>query len=213
MVKKWRYIAFRGLMKCGECGGSITAELQKGHIYYRCTKKIRRCSQKFLREDALLKQVNNALIRVFIPDNGKDIIFDRLDELAEANRKASFSLSRQVQDKIQSIDAKIERLIDLYVERDISQEEYQRKKAKLVNQKKDLQEHLGEIEKPDDGWLEPSKNFITTCNKIGSVARLGNLSQKRNFLKISGSNFEMKDKTLYFSYIEPYLIVAKIAPI
>lgn len=30
---------FTGLMRCGECGCFITAEKQKGHTYYRCTKK------------------------------------------------------------------------------------------------------------------------------------------------------------------------------
>ncbi len=204
--------AFRGFIKCGEYGGSITAEMQKSHIYYRCTKKIRRCSQKFLREEALLEQINKALLQVFIPDEGKDIIFNRLDELAEADRKASFSLSRQLQDKIQSIDGKIERLIDLYIERDISQDEYQHKKAKLLNKKKDLQERLGEIEKSGGGWLEPSKNFITICNKAGSVARLGNLSQKRDFLKTNGSNHILKDRKLSFYWSEPFNIVAKIAP-
>ncbi len=33
-------LAFTGMMQCGECGFSITAEIHKGHIYYRCTKKI-----------------------------------------------------------------------------------------------------------------------------------------------------------------------------
>jgi site-specific DNA recombinase len=203
--------AFRGFIKCGECGGSITAEMQKGHIYYRCTKKIRRCRQKFLREEALLEQINKSLLQVFIPDNGKDIIFNRLDELAEIDRKASFSLSHQLQDRIQGLDAKIERLIDLYVERDISQEEYQHKKAKLVNEKKDLQERLGEIEKQSGGWLELSKNFITSCNLAGSVAWQGNLSQKRDFLKTNGSNHTLKDKNLSFYWSEPFNMVAKIA--
>jgi len=203
--------AFRGFIKCGECGGSITAEMQKGHIYYRCTKKIRRCRQKFLREEALLEQINKSLLQVFIPDNGKDIIFNRLDELAEIDRKASFSLSHQLQDRIQGLDAKIERLIDLYVERDISQEEYQHKKAKLVNEKKDLQERLGEIEKQSGGWLELSKNFITSCNLAGSVAWQGNLSQKRDFLKTNGSNHTLKDKNLSFYWSEPFNMVATIA--
>jgi DNA invertase Pin-like site-specific DNA recombinase len=31
--------AFCGLLSCAECGMMITAEVQKGHTYYRCTKK------------------------------------------------------------------------------------------------------------------------------------------------------------------------------
>jgi DNA invertase Pin-like site-specific DNA recombinase len=36
-VKK-HHFAFLGLLKC-TCGASVTAELQKGHKYYRCTRK------------------------------------------------------------------------------------------------------------------------------------------------------------------------------
>ena len=32
---------FLGLLHCSTCGGAITAEIQKGHTYYRCTKKSR----------------------------------------------------------------------------------------------------------------------------------------------------------------------------
>jgi len=204
--------AFTGLIKCGECGAYITAESHKGHIYYRCTKKIVKCSQKFIREGDLLSQINKAILKIFIDDETKNKIVSRLGELHEGESKSSSSLSRQAHDKLKEFDAKIERLIDLYISKEISQEEYQRKKAKLLNEKKDLQDKLGEIEKTSGGWLEPSKNFITTCNQAGSVAWQGNLSAKRDFLKILGSNFILKDRTLLFKRAYPYELVAKISP-
>ncbi|MFH1479132.1 MAG: recombinase family protein [Candidatus Omnitrophota bacterium] len=185
--------AFTGLIKCGECGAYITAEIHKGHTYYRCTKKIVKCSQKFLREEALLSQINKAILKIFIDNETKDKMMNRLGELSNGESKASSSLSRQAHDKLKEFDIKIERLIDLYISKEISQEEYQKKKAKLLNDKKELQERLGEIDQTSGGWLEPSKNFITTCNQAGSIAWQGNLSLKREILKILGSNFILKD--------------------
>jgi len=43
--RKIKEFAFRGLLFCGECGCAITSETQKGHNYYRCTKKRNKCSQ------------------------------------------------------------------------------------------------------------------------------------------------------------------------
>ena len=212
-IKKGKIkFAFTGLIKCGECGASITAELKKGHIYYRCTKKIKECSQKYLREEALLEQINNALLKVFIDNDIKDKIINHLEELANEEGKASSLASRQAADRLKEFDEKIERLIDLYIAKEITQEEYQRKKEKLLNEKKDLQERLGEIEKSGGGWLEPAKEFITTCNKSGSVAWQGNPQQKRDFLKILGSNFILKDRTLIIKRAYPYDLVAKISP-
>jgi hypothetical protein len=38
--KNTKYFVFKGLMRCGVCGASITAEIQKGHHYYHCTRKL-----------------------------------------------------------------------------------------------------------------------------------------------------------------------------
>ncbi len=204
--------SFTGFIKCGECGASITAERKKGHIYYRCTKKIAKCSQRYLREEALLEQINNAILKVFIDNEAKEKIINRLEELAQEEGKASSFVARQAAEKVKEFDEKIERLIDLYIAKEISQEEYQRKKAKLLNEKKELQERLGEIEKSGGGWLEPAKEFVTTCNQAGSVAWQGNPSAKKDFLKILGSNFILKDRNLIMKRAYPYELVAKISP-
>ena len=69
--------AFTGFMKCGSCGASITAERQKGHVYYHCTKKIAPCDEKFLREEALLSQIDKAILKVFIDNETKDKMVNR----------------------------------------------------------------------------------------------------------------------------------------
>ena len=196
---------FTGLMRCSYCGCSITAEKQKGHIYYHCTKKRGICSnKKFLREEALLSQVNKIISKVYIDDETKDKMTNRLEELFQEESKASFSLSGQMKNRLKEFDTKIERLIDVYINREISQEEYIAKKANLLNEKKDLQENLGQIEKISGGWLEPSKNFLTTCNQAGSVAWQETLSPKKEILKILSSNFFLKDLTLLVSYNKPF---------
>jgi len=68
---------------------------------------------------------------------------------------------------------------------------------------------LREIEKSGGGWLEPAKQFVTTCNQAGSVAWQEILSPKKDFLKICGSNLVLKDVTLSVTYKKPYDLVAK----
>jgi site-specific DNA recombinase len=205
--------AFAGLMKCSSCGCSITAEIQKGHTYYRCTKKRGPCdSKKFLREEALLSQIDKAILKVHIDDETKDKIINRLEELSLEESKASFSLSDELRHRLKNSDEKIERLIDVYINRELSSEEYQAKKAKLLNDKQDVKEKLAETEKISGGWLEPSKNFVSTCNEAGCVAWQGNPSAKREILKKIGSNFFLKDLSLLVSYTSPFSLVSEIDP-
>jgi len=202
--------AFGGLMKCRSCGASITAETQKGHAYYHCTKKLGHCeSKKFLREEDLLSQIDKIISKIYINDETKNKMIDKFEALAHEESKSSLSLSRQVQEKIAELDKKMERLIDLFVEQEISEEDYKIKKVKILNDKQLLKEKLGEIEKGSGGWLEPSKNFVSICNQACYVARQETLTAKRDFLKIIGSNFLLFDRTLFVSYSYPYRFVAE----
>ena len=57
---------FLGLVKCGECGGAITAEKHTKYykrtnrtveyVYYRCSKKIGTCSQKYIDKEEVEKK-------------------------------------------------------------------------------------------------------------------------------------------------------------
>ncbi len=73
---------FTGLFRCGECGMMITAEQKTKfykrtnheavYTYYRCTKKSKthpNCTQKFIREEELDKQLSGLLQKVSWPQN------------------------------------------------------------------------------------------------------------------------------------------------
>lgn len=97
-----------------------------------------------------------------------------------------------------------ERLIDLFLSSEITQTEFHDKKAIIINQKKEIQEKIIEIDKRSSEWLEPSRNFIITCNQAGSAVRNENLTEKRDFLRILGSNFTLKDRSLSFAINKPH---------
>ncbi|HVW98957.1 MAG TPA: recombinase family protein [Candidatus Babeliaceae bacterium] len=77
--------AFRGLLKCGECGAEITAQDKikfvqkindyKRFVYYNCTTKDKeKCQAKYMNEETLCE-----LMQEFIEKNHKDIkITDKL---------------------------------------------------------------------------------------------------------------------------------------
>jgi len=61
--------AFQGLLKCGHCGCTMTAELKKGkYVYYHCTGHRGKCPEKYVREEELERQFSLAL-RAFTLDD------------------------------------------------------------------------------------------------------------------------------------------------
>jgi DNA invertase Pin-like site-specific DNA recombinase len=202
---------FSGLMRCGECGCMITAERQKGHVYYRCTKKKRgaSCTQRFLREEALLAQIRQALLKVALDRESADKIVALWEAEEGAASNASLAYSRQIAGQLQAVDAKLERLVDLHISREVTQEEYQRKRAKMLGEKLELKEKLAGLEKEGGGWLEPAKAFLSQCIAIGSVAGQENPAAQRAFLRTVGSNLSLSNRTLCFSYKLPFSFLAE----
>ncbi|MBL7071817.1 MAG: recombinase family protein [Candidatus Omnitrophica bacterium] len=189
----------RGLMRCGECGRMITAEIQKGHVYYRCTKRLVRCSQKYVRQEELAEQIKERLQKVSLCDDWTRRITQELTKDKNEVVQSSLSKQQNLQQKMDSIDNKINLLIDLHLDGNISLEEYKRKKSKFINEKKDLQEEFGDFAEKSNNWFEPARAFVTMLNKAGYEAREGNLeSQKELLLKI-GSNFILSERRLHFS--------------
>lgn len=57
---------------CDACGCAITAKKQKGHTYYRCTKKKRKCDEKYTREELLAGQLKREMQKVSLSDTDTD---------------------------------------------------------------------------------------------------------------------------------------------
>ena len=184
--------AFCGLISCAECGMMITAEKQKGHIYYRCSKKKIKCSQPYIREEELDRQLSSLIQKVSLrADWAKKLL-----EMAEANKeKSAQSVSvfvQESQNQIRAINAKLQRLLDGYLEQDIEREIYREQKAKLLLAKKSLDEKMARIEQKQNDWLEPFQNWIKVATNLVKIARDNNLLAKKVATKeIFGSNLRL----------------------
>ena len=93
-VRKHNF-AFLGLLKCASCGASITAEIQKGHNYYRCTKKKGLCQEKhYLREELLTEQIKSFLQKVSLSSQDTEKIlaaYSSVDKTSLKNTSSSFA--------------------------------------------------------------------------------------------------------------------------
>jgi len=198
-VNKNQYFVFRGFIRCGECGGMITSELQKGHHYYRCSKRIRRCRQKYVREEELARQIQVYIQKVSLSDDWLENILRELEKDKGQFSQSSLTYLQNLNNKITDIDRKINKLIDVYLEGALTLEEYQLKKNSLVNEKKDLQEKARDFADEGNNWFEPARRFVTSLNEAHYALQGGNLESQKEFLKKIGSNFILKERRLSFS--------------
>jgi len=199
--KRKHTFAFSGLMRCGSCGCMITTEKQKGHNYYRCTKKKQRCDEKYLREELLVEQMKSCIQKVSLPDKWVKNMLAEIDkEKTQAVEKTN-SLVQNLKNEKFMVEQKMDKLLDLYIEgRGIEREEYQAKKQRLLNDKLDIQQKIKDFEQSGNNWLEPMKEMILSISQAKIQLSQGDNYKILTFLKNIGSNFILKDKKFRFNW-------------
>ncbi|MDI6801299.1 MAG: recombinase family protein [Thermodesulfovibrionales bacterium] len=197
--KRKHTFAFSGLMRCGNCDYMITTEKQKGHNYYRCTKKKQRCDEKYLREESLVEQMKLCIQKVSLPDKWVKNMLAEIDkEKTQAVEKTN-SLVQNLENEKFMVEQKMDKLLDLYIEgRGIELEEYQAKKQRLLNDKLDIQQKIKDFEQNGNNWLEPMKEMILASSQAKILLSQGDNYKILTFLKNIGSNFILKDKKFQF---------------
>ncbi len=202
-----RNFAFAGLARCGECNATITAESHTKYykmanrkvtyVYYRCTKKLKPCSQKYITEPELEKQVRSMLGSVALPKAWEKQWLDWLerDEMLE-NLSTQQNIER-LEQEVKQLDEKLNKLLDAYLEGVIESDIYKRKKNEMFEEKLKIQEEMEKIQTYGSSWLEPMRNFVDSAVGLEKIARANNTNPDLAIgIKTVGSNFFLTNQQL-----------------
>jgi site-specific DNA recombinase len=202
---------FCGLLHCGSCNLMITGEkrikTQKNgniheYIYYHCTKKRKdmQCSEPHIRQEELDIQLSDLLKAYAMPDDWAQDLRTMLNKDERQEQKTSNAFIATAQEKVQSRQTKLQRLLDGYLDQDIDRETYVTKKAELLSQKKSLQEQIAKLTYTNTAWVEPMRAWINKANALRTVSTEDNLQAKKVAAKeIFGSNLILKNKQARFT--------------
>ena len=203
--------AFLGLLHCSTCGGAITAEVQKGHTYYRCTKKSRAtmwCKQPYVREEDLDKEISDLLKPYSLRADWAADMLTRVKEEKQQNAQSARLMAEQKRAEIGKINLRLQTLLDSFLDEIIDREAYVVEKAKGMSQKKSLEEQSSALLKGRADWLEPFQNWILTAKDAGEIAISGSLQEKRVLAqKVFGSNLVLDCKKARGSCVKPWSLL------
>ncbi len=200
--------AFLGLLRCNECGGAITAEVQKGHTYYRCTKKTknRQCSQPYIREEDLDSEISAQLAPFALREDWADDMLARIQNEKKEHLASAQAVAAEKRAEIEAIDQRLQRLLDGFLDGIIKREDYTAKKETFMSQRKTLDEQHSNLQKGNPSiWLEPFREWVLTAKDAGKIAISGSLQEKRNLTsKVFGSNLVLDCKKARGSCLKPW---------
>ena len=210
-TKKLHDFAFRGLFKCGECGGQITAQFAKGgkYRYYRCSKKFGTCKQSYLQEGLLLTQLKEEFQKIAIPDAWAENMLKEIELWQKGEQQQTKSLQQNLNEQLKQIDLQMDKLVGGYLEAVIEKEIYLRKKDQLLKQKSDLKLKHSDFGNDSKSWLEPLRDWVKTLNYAGKLADIdADLSDYKSLSEKVGSNRLLKDKKIGWDWLPPFDLLA-----
>ena len=200
---------YRGFFRCGECGCFITTETQKGHNYLRCTKRKNPCQQRYIREEIITSQINEAIQKISLPDDWADKMLNELENDKNDSAQSSIFFAQKTANEIKTVDDKLEKLMNAYLESALNLVEYREAKNMVINQKQLLKDKLAAFEQKSNNRFELAANFINSTKQAEIIALQENPAGGRDFLKKIGSNFRLSGQKLFWDFKNPFKIVAE----
>ena len=198
--------AYCGLLSCATCGMMVTGEYrvktqkngtQHFYTYYHCTKKRRdmKCPEPCIRQEVLDEQISSLLQKVSMPRDWADYLNERLQKDKMESAQSVFAFVEKNEKRIKDITEKLQRLLEGYLDQDIDKDIYREEKAKLLSEKKSLEEEISKNQKKQKHWLEPMEKWIKDAQNMEKIALDSDLFAKKVVTKeIFGSNLSLGEK-------------------
>lgn len=202
--------AFKGLLVCGECGRTVTAEKHtkksgKEFIYYHCTKFGSNCKQKAVNETLLDEHIASSLgVLSKMQQDTVEYVADGLKQSLYFKR-ATVDRTRQ---KMEAEKAKLQnRLSVLYedrLDRVISEDFYTQRFNEYSEKIKDLDTQISKYTYADIDYYQFGVKTLELAKRAAELYENAKPDEKSELLHFLLLNSPLTDQTPQFTYRKPF---------
>lgn len=221
---RYKDFAFTGLMRCGECGSSITAmdkikRCKNGnehhYTYYHCTKHKKdirsACTQKTIRVENLEQEILHIINKITIPHDFREWIVVQLKKDKEVELADRQNILKSLQTDLGLIERKLETILTMRMDQELDVDEYSQKKSEFMKEKHRIEELLNDIHYRFDTWLQKAEATLDFAETAKEKFEKGDIATKREVLIKLGWNLLLTNGKLTISLTKPLLVVESIS--
>jgi len=156
---------YTGLLKCAECGCSITAEIKKGrYVYYHCTFDKGKCSGSYVREEELEQQFGE----IFKQFQFSEKVFNWTREALRMSQKEKAEFHNKAIEGLHAQYLKLQNRIDqMYLDKLDGEVE----EAFYIKHMKEWREDQKRLQRQIEAHQEADENYIEQGIKLIEIAR------------------------------------------
>ncbi len=206
------------ILKCGECGGSVTAERQRDHVYYHCTHNNGPCSQtKWTRQEVMEKQFERILSGLRIPQSFLDFAFKKLRTVHVHEAQYTDAQRRKFQGQLNGCQQRLDGLLQLKISPNnadgsmLSDDEYIAQKKTIREEFEMVEKQLKTVQQQGLNWIDDCEHFFSFTQRLATKFQHTTIEDKKALLHLVCSNMRLTDQEVAADYREPYASLAGFA--
>lgn len=208
--------AFGGcVMTCGDCGRPVTAERQKGHVYYHCTRSRGGCSQRvWTREETVAAQLTDLLTGLRLPPAFLEYALSRLRLCHASQAELSAARRQKLQSEANACHGRLDALLQMKISPAnaggalLSDDEYLREKQRIQGELDSLQRQLAAERQQGATWIADCEQFFAFTQQLAANFAAAAAEQKRATLFLICSKLSLRDDRLVAEFREPFASLA-----
>jgi len=200
---------FTGLIRCGECGFAVTAEMKvkpsgRTYVYYHCTKRRLdyRCPQKSVSADDVDGMLHKFLRKTRIQPRTLDLLLQICQSDRQAGNATIDAQRKALQQALDDCQRSLKNLTTLRIRELIQDEEFVTQRETLQREAIRAEQNLRNID-DQDSWFEPVTELFSFCSRAVDLYSTDDDAIKRQIVKTVGSNATLKDQKLNIEAKKP----------
>ncbi len=205
-----RQFAYRGFLSCAECGCSITAEVQKGHTYYRCTKAKGKCSQRYIREEDLEKEIVLVLTDLEFDAELMDIVIEAVKESEQDNIVEQNKNRKRIENRLAKLKIEQKELVRKNLSGMVPDALYVELSSELEDERKSLERQLAQSNGNPSRTFELVERLLRQANSARQDFVSGTIEEKVEILRNVASNLVLSNREIVsYQLKEPFGMISK----
>lgn len=205
-----RNFPYTGLLICGYCGCTVTAEIKKGrYIYYHCTKSKGDCPGYYIRQEALEQQLVALLKLIKIPESTLGWIKDALRLSNEHERNFHNDAMESLNVRCRKLQAMLDQAYQDKLEGTITPDYWKAKSREWQAEQDTILTRIRSHQTANKSYFDQGVRILELAEKAHSLFVRQKSEEKRKLLNIVVSNCTLTTGSLSPTWNLPFDLIAQ----
>jgi hypothetical protein len=174
------------------------------HVYLICRDPSEPSKKLFVPENEVLDQIKATLSSIRIPAPLLDALLAHMKTSHEVEKRFHADATTSLRRDYDLIDERLATLLDIRLDKSITQSEYDKKALSLKDQQAEIVVRIEQHQQGNSDFRTTLETLISLASRAVELFESSKTEQKRQLISLLFSNLQLKGKKLDFSLRSPF---------